>query len=150
MSISNPKVAVITRTKDRVLLLERALQSVHNQSMSDFVHVIINDGGDPGPVEPAGTSRVEHDHPVHPGLPDRVGDDHRCGLDRARSRESRRSVSNGRCHVPRRPGRAVPGECMGRRLLWIAGRARSRHRPCDRRWRRPCSWLPGPGVAGMG
>ena len=51
MSISNPKVAVITRTKDRVLLLERALQSVHNQSMSDFVHVIINDGGDPGPVD---------------------------------------------------------------------------------------------------
>lgn len=41
-----PKVAVITRTKDRAILLERAIQSVHNQTMKDFVHVIFNDGGD--------------------------------------------------------------------------------------------------------
>ena len=39
------KVAVITRTKDRGILLERAIKSVHQQSMVDFVHVIINDGG---------------------------------------------------------------------------------------------------------
>lgn len=41
-----PKVAVITRTKDRAILLERAIQSVHNQTMKDFIHVIFNDGGD--------------------------------------------------------------------------------------------------------
>lgn len=41
-----PKVAVITRTKDRGLLLERAIQSVQNQTMGDFVQVILNDGGD--------------------------------------------------------------------------------------------------------
>lgn len=45
------KVSVITRTKDRVLLLERAIKSVHNQTEKDFIHVIINDAGDPGPVE---------------------------------------------------------------------------------------------------
>lgn len=43
---SVPKVAVITRTKDRGLLLERAIQSVQNQTMGDFVQVILNDGGD--------------------------------------------------------------------------------------------------------
>ncbi|MBL8160195.1 glycosyltransferase family 2 protein [Candidatus Saccharibacteria bacterium] len=46
-----PKVAVITRTKDRGLLLERAIKSVHQQTMEDFVHVIINDAGDPAIVE---------------------------------------------------------------------------------------------------
>lgn len=43
---SVPKVAVITRTKDRGLLLERAIQSVQNQTMGDFIQVILNDGGD--------------------------------------------------------------------------------------------------------
>lgn len=41
-----PKVAVITRTKDRPVFLSRAIESVHKQSLTDFVHVIINDGGD--------------------------------------------------------------------------------------------------------
>lgn len=41
-----PKVAVITRTKNRGLLLERAIKSVQNQTMKDFVQVILNDGGD--------------------------------------------------------------------------------------------------------
>src|SRR5690606_17534192 len=41
-----PKVAVITRTKDRGVLLERAIQSVQNQTMANFVQVILNDGGD--------------------------------------------------------------------------------------------------------
>jgi len=45
------KVSVITRTKDRPKLLERAIKSVHNQSYTDFVHVIINDGGDSEPVD---------------------------------------------------------------------------------------------------
>lgn len=50
-SIRVPKVAVITRTKDRPLLLERAIKSVHQQTMGDFVHVIINDGGKVEPIE---------------------------------------------------------------------------------------------------
>lgn len=46
MSKNIPKVAVITRTKDRGILLERAIKSVHEQTMKDFVHVIYNDNGD--------------------------------------------------------------------------------------------------------
>lgn len=45
------KVAVITRTQNRPLFLERAIQSVHSQTMTDFIHVIINDAGDPKPVD---------------------------------------------------------------------------------------------------
>jgi len=52
MPKSSPaKVAVITRTKDRGILLERAIKSVHQQTMEDFVHVIVNDGGDTKVVE---------------------------------------------------------------------------------------------------
>lgn len=51
MTKHTPKVAVITRTKDRALLLERAIVSVHNQSMKDFVHVIINDAGEKKTVD---------------------------------------------------------------------------------------------------
>lgn len=46
MTASTPKVAIITRTKDRAILLERAIKSVHSQTMEDYVHVIINDAGD--------------------------------------------------------------------------------------------------------
>lgn len=46
-----PLVAVITRTKDRPALLRRAIQSVHEQTMTSFVHVIINDGGDRREIE---------------------------------------------------------------------------------------------------
>jgi glycosyltransferase involved in cell wall biosynthesis len=45
------KVAVITRTKDRPVLLRRAIRSVLDQSLSDWVHVIVNDGGDPEAVD---------------------------------------------------------------------------------------------------
>jgi len=45
------RVAVITRTKDRPLLLDRAILSIHNQTYKDFVHVIINDAGDPVSVD---------------------------------------------------------------------------------------------------
>jgi glycosyltransferase involved in cell wall biosynthesis len=46
MKVSNhPKVAIITRTKDRGILLERAILSVHKQTMGDFIHMIVNDGG---------------------------------------------------------------------------------------------------------
>ena len=39
------KVAVITRTKDRDILLWRALNSVSRQTFPDFIWVIVNDGG---------------------------------------------------------------------------------------------------------
>lgn len=39
------KIAIITRTKDRPLFLKRAIDSVARQEFSDYVHVIVNDGG---------------------------------------------------------------------------------------------------------
>ncbi len=62
-------VAVITRTKDRPLFLQRAMRSVLAQTHGDWIHVIVNDGGDPAPVdllvrsfeaEYAGRVRVVH------------------------------------------------------------------------------------------
>ena len=46
-----PKVAIITRTKNRPQFLERAVKSVVAQTEGDFIHVILNDGGDKGVVE---------------------------------------------------------------------------------------------------
>ena len=46
MEARTPAVAVITRTKNRPLLLERAIKSVLNQSFNDFIMVIVNDGGE--------------------------------------------------------------------------------------------------------
>lgn len=45
------KVAVITRTKNRPILLVRALESVKTQIYKDLVWVIVNDGGLIPPVE---------------------------------------------------------------------------------------------------
>ena len=39
-------VAVITRTKNRGLFLQRASQSIAKQSFKDFVWIVVNDGGD--------------------------------------------------------------------------------------------------------
>ena len=47
----NAKVAVIVRTMNRPVLLERALRSVLAQTMEDFALVVVNDGGDPSGVE---------------------------------------------------------------------------------------------------
>ncbi len=38
-------VAIVTRTKDRPLLLVRCLESVLNQDYSDWIQVVVNDGG---------------------------------------------------------------------------------------------------------
>jgi len=38
-------VAVITRTQNRPVFLERAIESVLNQTCGDWLHVIVNDGG---------------------------------------------------------------------------------------------------------
>jgi glycosyltransferase involved in cell wall biosynthesis len=43
-------VAVITRTKDRDILLRRALESVLAQTCDNWLHVIVNDGGPAEPV----------------------------------------------------------------------------------------------------
>jgi glycosyltransferase involved in cell wall biosynthesis len=51
MSKPYGKVAIITRTKNRNLLLERAIQSVASQSYKDYIHVILNDGGDSKALE---------------------------------------------------------------------------------------------------
>lgn len=46
-----PLVSIITRTKNRPLLLPRACNSVLAQTCADWEHVIVNDAGDPGPVD---------------------------------------------------------------------------------------------------
>lgn len=45
------RVAIITRTKNRTLLLRRALESVLGQRFADWVMVVVNDGGEPAEVE---------------------------------------------------------------------------------------------------
>ena len=69
-------VAVVMRTYERPVLLARAIASVQNQTYRDWTLVIVNNGGDPRPVEdvvrvaksatPCGTIQVLH-------LPERVG-----------------------------------------------------------------------------
>jgi len=44
-------VAVIVRTKDRPVLLERALHSISAQTFDDIEVVVVDDGGDAGPVD---------------------------------------------------------------------------------------------------
>ena len=46
-----PKVAVITRTKNRPLMLPRARDSVEKQTFSDFNWVLVNDAGETACVE---------------------------------------------------------------------------------------------------
>ena len=47
------KIAVITRTKNRPMFLARCIRTVLEQTETDWIHVIVNDGGDPGPVDAA-------------------------------------------------------------------------------------------------
>lgn len=44
-------VAIITRTKNRPVTLRRACESIVSQTYRNFVWVVVNDGGDPQPVE---------------------------------------------------------------------------------------------------
>lgn len=48
---ASPTVTIVTRTKDRAILLDRALQDVAAQTFTDFEMVIVNDGGDPAEVD---------------------------------------------------------------------------------------------------
>lgn len=45
------RASVIVRTRNRPLLLERALASIAAQTVRDLQVVVVNDGGDPAPVE---------------------------------------------------------------------------------------------------
>ncbi|NBY21312.1 MAG: glycosyltransferase family 2 protein [Gammaproteobacteria bacterium] len=45
------RVAIITRTKNRLVFLRRAIESVLQQSYQDWHHVVVNDGGDPEAME---------------------------------------------------------------------------------------------------
>lgn len=53
MTKSNPvpKVAIITRTRNRPIFLERAIKSVEEQTYKNYLHIVLNDGGDPAPVD---------------------------------------------------------------------------------------------------
>lgn len=55
-------VAVIIRTKDRPVLLERALRSIGAQTFRDLEVVIIDDGGEPGPVDALLDTRPDDQH----------------------------------------------------------------------------------------
>lgn len=45
------KVAIVTRTRNRSILLERAARSVESQKFKDYCWVVVNDGGDEVQVE---------------------------------------------------------------------------------------------------
>ena len=49
--ISMKKVAVITRTKDRPIMLPRVLISLKRQTFNDFTWVLVNDSGEKEPVD---------------------------------------------------------------------------------------------------
>lgn len=74
------KIAIITRTKDRSVFLPRAIKSIAEQSFSDYIHVIVNDGGDESEVErivnsqqPEVRSKIQLFHREQPsGAPDTI------------------------------------------------------------------------------
>lgn len=49
--MTEPRVAVVVRTKDRPDFLARALASIAGQTLADWECVIVNDGGDPSAVD---------------------------------------------------------------------------------------------------
>lgn len=56
---SMAQVAVITRTKDRLQFLKRAIKSVAAQTFDDYVHVIVNDGGNKAEIDTIVASQDE-------------------------------------------------------------------------------------------
>jgi glycosyltransferase involved in cell wall biosynthesis len=70
------RVAVVVRTKNRPVLLRRALADIFDQTFEDVVVIVVNDGGDPAPVDalakvyghlPSGTLTVLH-HETSKGM----------------------------------------------------------------------------------
>jgi len=53
-------VAIVTRTKDRPLLLQRAMRSVLQQEHQDWTHIIVNDGGDKDAVNALAKEMKKH------------------------------------------------------------------------------------------
>lgn len=49
--MSTPVVTIVTRTKDRAILLDRAIKDCSAQTFTDFELVIVNDGGDSAEVD---------------------------------------------------------------------------------------------------
>ncbi len=49
--MTDPRVSVIVRTKDRPEFLKRALRSIADQTLADWECVIVNDGGAPAAVD---------------------------------------------------------------------------------------------------
>ena len=45
-----PRVSIVTRTKNRPALLGRAIDSALGQTLTSWEMIIVNDGGEPGPV----------------------------------------------------------------------------------------------------
>ena len=66
ISSSSPprKVAVITRTRKRPLFLQRAKNSILQQTYNDFVWIIVNDGDAPEPVEVLAADARSHGRDV--------------------------------------------------------------------------------------
>lgn len=44
-------IGIVTRTKNRIVLLRRALESVKNQSHTNWHLIVVNDGGEAAPVD---------------------------------------------------------------------------------------------------
>lgn len=49
--MAEPRVAIVVRTKDRPRFLDRALRSIAAQTETAWECVVVNDGGDPAPVD---------------------------------------------------------------------------------------------------
>jgi glycosyltransferase involved in cell wall biosynthesis len=74
-----PTVSIILRTKDRPVLLERALRDIAHQSFTDWRLIIVNDGGTPETVESVVASGPEAVRQKH----DLVHVDHSRGMEAA-------------------------------------------------------------------
>ena len=59
--MTDPRVAVVVRTKNRPRFLDRALRSIAGQTMADWECVVVNDGGDPAGVDEM-IARVPEEH----------------------------------------------------------------------------------------
>ncbi|MBE9593899.1 MAG: glycosyltransferase family 2 protein, partial [Proteobacteria bacterium] len=66
------KVAIITRTLNRPILLRRAAQSILNQTFEDYIWVVVNDGGEKEPINDA-VSNFPEDKVIVIHNPTRVG-----------------------------------------------------------------------------
>lgn len=59
------KIAIITRTKDRPVLLPRVLESLKKQTYKDFVWVLVNDAGEKESVNRVAEAAIDYGLNVH-------------------------------------------------------------------------------------